>query len=181
MVLGGVLLGRSDGATTKRAAIGVRLVSAELDAPVHVTAPRSEPNRLYVVEQPGRIRVLVNGKLRAAPFLDIRRLVLSGGEQGLLSVAFHPSYAKNRRLYVNYTDLNGDTRVVEYRSDKAGTARSRARAASSSRSAAVPEPQRRPARVRPRRAAVHRHGRRRLRRRSREPRPEPLDSCSGSC
>ena len=48
-------------------------MSARLDSPVHVTAPRSEKSRLYVVEQPGRIRVLVNGKLRAAPFLDIRR------------------------------------------------------------------------------------------------------------
>ena len=85
-----------------------------------MTAPRSEKNKLYVVEQPGRIRVLVNGKLRAAPFMDIRPLVLSGGEQGLLSVAFHPSYAKNRRLYVDYTDRNGNTRVVEYRADKAG-------------------------------------------------------------
>jgi glucose/arabinose dehydrogenase len=109
------------GAGAQRQAIGVRLVSAKLDQPVDVVAPRSEKNKLYVVEQPGRIRVIVNGKLRAAPFLDIRRLVLSGGEQGLLGVAFHPDYAKNRRLYVNYTDRpTGDTRVVEYRADKAG-------------------------------------------------------------
>ncbi len=107
-------------AGAQRQAIGVRLVSAQLDSPVDVTAPRSEKNKLYVVEQPGRIRVLVNGKLRAAPFMDIRPLVLSGGEQGLLSVAFHPSYAKNRRLYVDYTDRGGNTRVVEYRADKAG-------------------------------------------------------------
>jgi glucose/arabinose dehydrogenase len=90
-----------------------------LASPLYVTAPRSEPNRLYVVEQPGRIRVVVNGKLRAKPFLDIRNLVLSGGEQGLLSVAFHPSYAKNHKLYVDYTDRpGGNTRVVEYRSSK---------------------------------------------------------------
>jgi glucose/arabinose dehydrogenase len=88
---------------------------------VHLTAPRSEPNRLYVVEQEGRIRVAVRGRLRAAPFLDISRLVLSGGEQGLLSVAFHPAYAKNRRLFVSYTDLFGDSRVVEYRANRAGT------------------------------------------------------------
>jgi glucose/arabinose dehydrogenase len=65
----------------------------------------------------GRIRVVVNGRLRAEPFLDIRNLVSSGGERGLLSVAFHPRYAQNRRFYVNYTDTRGDTRVVEYRSD----------------------------------------------------------------
>jgi glucose/arabinose dehydrogenase len=88
---------------------------------VHVTAPRSEPNRLYVAEQEGRIRVAVRGRLRAAPFLDISRLVLSGGEQGMLSVAFHPAYAMNRRFFVSYTDLFGDSRVVEYRANRAGT------------------------------------------------------------
>jgi glucose/arabinose dehydrogenase len=86
-----------------------------LDSPLHVTAPRSEPNRLYVVEQDGRILVAVRGKLRERPFLDIRRLVSSGGERGLLSVAFHPRYATNRKLYVDYTDVNGDSRVAEYR------------------------------------------------------------------
>ena len=92
-------------------------VVSGLDAPVHVSAPRSEPGRLYVVEQAGVIRVVENGRLRAEPFLDIRSSVLSGGEQGLLSVAFHPRFAENRRFYVNYTDRNGDTRVVEYRSN----------------------------------------------------------------
>jgi glucose/arabinose dehydrogenase len=90
-------------------------------SPLHVTAPRSQPGRLYVVEQAGRILLAVNGRLRA-PFLDIQSLVQSGGEQGLLSVAFHPAYAKNKRFYVNYTDRNGDTRVVEYRANRAGTA-----------------------------------------------------------
>jgi glucose/arabinose dehydrogenase len=89
---------------------------ANVASPTHVTAPRSEPNRLYVVEQQGRILILENGRIRATPFLDIQSLVRSGGEQGLLSVAFHPNYARNRRFYVNYTDRNGDTRVVEYRS-----------------------------------------------------------------
>jgi glucose/arabinose dehydrogenase len=88
-----------------------------LSSPVYATAPRSEPGRLYIVEQGGLIRVLERGRLRPRPFLDVRRLITSGGERGLLSVAFHPDYARNHRFYVNYTDLNGDTRVVEYRSD----------------------------------------------------------------
>ena len=100
------------------AAVRLQPVVAGLDAPVHVAAPRSEPRRLYVVERAGRIRVLVDGVLRPRPFLDIERLVASGGERGLLSVAFHPRYARNRRFYVDYTDLNGDTRVVEYRLDR---------------------------------------------------------------
>jgi glucose/arabinose dehydrogenase len=92
-------------------------VASGFSAPVYVTAPRGEPGRLYVVEQGGLIRVVEKGKIRAQPFLDVRRLISSGGERGLLSVAFHPSYAKNRRFYVDYTDRNGDTRVVEYRSN----------------------------------------------------------------
>ncbi|HZT10408.1 MAG TPA: PQQ-dependent sugar dehydrogenase, partial [Actinomycetota bacterium] len=76
-----------------------------------------EPGKLYVVEQKGTIRVIQNGRLQAQPFLDIQNLVKSGGEQGLLSVAFHPRYAQNHLFYVDYTDTNGDTRVVEYRSD----------------------------------------------------------------
>jgi glucose/arabinose dehydrogenase len=96
---------------------GLRLVEvvSGLDAPTHVAAAPGEPDRLYVVERPGRIRVLVRGRLLARPFLDIAAEVTSGGEQGLLSVAFHPDYERNRRFYVNYTDLGGDTRVVEFR------------------------------------------------------------------
>jgi glucose/arabinose dehydrogenase len=89
-----------------------------LRQPVEVAAPASEPGRLYVVERRGRIRVLVNGKLRPRPFLDIRSLVESGDvEQGLLSVAFHPSYGSNHRFYVYYTGRGGGINVVEYRSD----------------------------------------------------------------
>jgi glucose/arabinose dehydrogenase len=61
--------------------------------------------------------VLSNGQTRATPFLDIRSKVQSGGEEGLLSVAFDPAYAKTRRFYVDYTDTNGDTRIFQYRSN----------------------------------------------------------------
>ena len=85
------------------------------DAPTFVTAAPGEPGRLYVVEQAGRIRYVVDRHI-AGTFLDIRGRVRSGGEQGLLSVAFSPDYARDHRLYVDYTDRNGDTRVVEFRS-----------------------------------------------------------------
>ena len=106
------------GARTAQA-LRLRLVTVArgFDSPVHVTSTRSEPGRLYVVEQGGVIRVLVNGQVRATPFLDISDLVSCCGEQGLLSMAFHPQYATNRRFYVNYTDNAGDTRIVEYRSN----------------------------------------------------------------
>jgi glucose/arabinose dehydrogenase len=89
--------------------------------PTHIVAPPNQANRLYVVEQYGRVRLAIGGKLRTKPFLDVRRLVSKGNEQGLLSLAFHPDYARNRRFYVDYTNRSGDTRVVEYRANKAGT------------------------------------------------------------
>jgi glucose/arabinose dehydrogenase len=96
----------------------LRLVPvAKFSSPVYATSAPGEPGNLYVVEQAGRIMVLQNGNARAAPFLDIRPIVKSGGEQGLLSVAFDPDYQANHQFYVDYTDRNGDTRVVRYRSN----------------------------------------------------------------
>jgi glucose/arabinose dehydrogenase len=100
---------------SERRQLRLVLVASGLSEPVYVTAPRNEKNNLYVVEKPGRIRVIVAGRLRNRPFLDITRFVLNGGEQGLLSVAFNPHYASNHRFYVDYTDRNGDERIVEYR------------------------------------------------------------------
>jgi glucose/arabinose dehydrogenase len=104
-------------------------VASGFERPVFVTAPRTEHGRLYVVEQRGVVRVLIGGKLRGAPFLDIRSLVDSdGNEQGLLGLAFDPAYAKNHRFYVDYTGKpNGDTYVVAYRSDGTRAIRSSAR------------------------------------------------------
>jgi glucose/arabinose dehydrogenase len=86
---------------------------ARFTAPTYVTAPPGDP-RLFVVEQAGRIRVVKDGRPLPAPYLDITAAVGSGGERGLLSMAFAPDYAKTGRFYVDYTDTNGDTRVVEY-------------------------------------------------------------------
>src|SRR5262245_9067837 len=92
-------------------------VTRGLAEPVDVTAPRSEPGRLYVVEQRGTVRVVQRGKLRPGFFLDIRDLTESSGEQGLLGLAFDPKYATNRFIYVNYTDAGGDTRIVRYKTN----------------------------------------------------------------
>ena len=67
------------------------------------------------------IRIFENDTLLETPFLDIRDRVVSGGEQGLLSVAFDPQYETTRRFYVNYTDLSGNTAVVEFQADAEGT------------------------------------------------------------
>jgi glucose/arabinose dehydrogenase len=94
---------------------GVRLVEVAggFDSPVYVTSPAGDA-RLFVVEQAGRIRIVSGGQVVSAPFLDITAKVSSGGERGLLSVAFHPDYARNGFFYVNYTDNHGDTRVERY-------------------------------------------------------------------
>jgi hypothetical protein len=84
-------------------------------SPVYVTAPQGSIRRLFVVEQSGRIRVVQDGRKIALPFLDISGSVLSGGERGLLSMAFAPNYATSRLFYVYYTDRQGDLRVEEFR------------------------------------------------------------------
>jgi glucose/arabinose dehydrogenase len=116
----GVALAGCGGQTSTQeapsAAAGYRFVqvASGFNSPVHVTALKSQPGRLYVVEQAGRIRIVQNGRITGT-LLDIRSQVSCCGEQGLLSVAFHPRYAQNKKYYVNYTDRSGDTRVVEYR------------------------------------------------------------------
>lgn len=85
-----------------------------LNSPVYITSPPGDP-RLFVVEQAGRIRILRDGNVVATPFLDIRSSVRSGGEQGMLSMAFHPDYRTNGFFYVNYTDRNGDTHVERFK------------------------------------------------------------------
>jgi len=59
--------------------------------------------RIFILEQPGRIRILRSGSLSQAPFLDLTSKVEDGGEEGLLGLAFHPGFAQNQRLFVNYT------------------------------------------------------------------------------
>jgi glucose/arabinose dehydrogenase len=101
---------RAAGATSLRLA---RIGS--FDQPTYVTAPPGDKTRLFVTEQPGRIRVLVNRKLRSRAFLDIRNDVNCCGERGLLSMAFAPDYADSGRFYVYFTGSDGDIRVRQYR------------------------------------------------------------------
>jgi glucose/arabinose dehydrogenase len=84
-----------------------------LDLPLYLTAPAGD-SRLFIVEKTGRIRIVKDGELLPTPFLDISANVSTGSEQGLLSMAFHPDYASNGFFYVDYTDTNGDTRVIRY-------------------------------------------------------------------
>ncbi len=88
-------------------------VAAGFDQPVFVDAPVGD-SRLFVVDQPGLIRIVKDGTVLSTPFLDIQGLVRFSGEQGLLGLAFHPQFDANGRFFVHYSDNNGDTRLVEY-------------------------------------------------------------------
>src|SRR5437667_1318460 len=111
---------------TVKQQLSIQPYASGLSGLTAIASTPAEPRRLYAVEQVGRIRYFVDGKLRGT-FLDIRDRVVSGGEQGLLSVAFHPGYARNHRFYVNYTDKSGNTRVVEFRSRNGVAIKSTAR------------------------------------------------------
>lgn len=104
--------------STPGTALATVRVAAGLDAPVHVAAPPLDPRRLFVVEQPGRIRIVKDGQLLALPFLDIEGEVSCCGERGLLSIAFHPDYETNRYFFVNYTDNGGATVIARYEADE---------------------------------------------------------------
>src|SRR2546423_8107809 len=78
-------------------AIQLEPVLSGLSSPVYVTHAHDGSNRLFIVEQPGRIKVLQPGASTPTVFLDIVSKVLSGGEQGLLGLAFHPQFKTNRR------------------------------------------------------------------------------------
>jgi glucose/arabinose dehydrogenase len=102
-----------------RVRVALRPVARGLEAPLYVTGAGDGSERLFVVEQGGTIRIVEDGKVVPAPFLDISSRITSGGEQGLLGLAFHPNYEDDGRFYVDYTDRLGDTVVAEYRVDPA--------------------------------------------------------------
>jgi glucose/arabinose dehydrogenase len=107
---------RGDTTVARDAVAGVQLTRiGTFSSPLYVAQPPGDGRRLFVVQQGGKIMVVRGGRVLRAPFLDLTSRVVSGGEQGLLGLAFAPDYARSGRFYVNYTDVNGDTRIVEYR------------------------------------------------------------------
>src|SRR5215207_1424978 len=93
----------------------VRLLRlGNFDQPTYLTAPRGDRRR-FVVERAGTIRVVQRGRVLERPFLDITDRVTSGGESGLLSMAFARDYGSSRRFYVYYTDRQGFLQIDQFR------------------------------------------------------------------
>ena len=105
--------------------VDIQLTVSGLTQPIGVTNAGDGTNRLFVVQQNGIVRVVSNNRLVAGAFLDIRNVTggfTTGGERGLLGLAFHPDFASNRRLFVNYTNGAGNTVIAEFTANAARTA-----------------------------------------------------------
>jgi len=89
-------------------------VATGLRDPVWVTAPAGD-NRVFILEQPGVIRVMRDGSLSPTPYLDLQdRVNATGDEQGLLGLAFHPQFAQNGKFYVHYTSNDAQLVIAEF-------------------------------------------------------------------
>jgi len=95
--------------------VGFEQVAGGFEKPLFVTHAGDGSGRLFVVEQPGRIRIVTDGTVAETPFLDITdRVGSSGNEQGLLGLAFAPDHATSGAFYVDYTDADGNTVVSRF-------------------------------------------------------------------
>jgi glucose/arabinose dehydrogenase len=98
--------------------IGLRSFATGFTSPLEIV--NTGDSRLFVVEQGGAIKILnADGTVNPTPFLNISTLITSGGERGLLGLAFHPNYATNGFFYINYTNLAGNTVIARYTVDSA--------------------------------------------------------------
>ena len=94
--------------------VGLEPVASGLSFPLYLTAPAGDA-RLFIVEKGGAIRIIKDGALLPTPFLNLAGRVSTGGEQGLLGLAFDPAYATSGRFIVHYTDVIGTTIVSSFR------------------------------------------------------------------
>ncbi len=100
-------------ATVAAQDVVLQQLASGLTQPVALT--HAGDTRLFITQQIGTIVIFDGTAVRATPFLDIRSLVLSGGERGLLSVAFDPHYSQNGFFFVYYTNKNGDNSIARYK------------------------------------------------------------------
>ena len=97
------------------AAVVLTPIVSGLNAPVQVVPAGDGTGRLFVVEQGGTVRIVKNGALLPTPFINIADLLSTGGERGLLGIAFHPNYKVNGRFFLYFTRRNdGYIAITEY-------------------------------------------------------------------
>lgn len=106
-------LGSPGAANSPEVSIAATRIASGLDAPVYLTSPPGD-DRLFVVEQTGAVRIIEDGTVLPQPFIDLGGQISTGGERGLLSLAFHPNYATNGYFYVNFTGTDGATEIVRF-------------------------------------------------------------------
>ena len=98
--------------------LGLRLVVSGLDQPLGIVNAGDGSGRLFIVEQPGLVRVVKDGVLTTRPFLDVRTLVSCCNERGLLGLAFAPGFGtRTFDFFLDYTDANGDTVIARGTAD----------------------------------------------------------------
>lgn len=95
----------------QRESFALKRIATGLNRPTFAGAAPGDSRALWVLEQPGRVVRLVGGRREVV--VDLSREVRVGAEQGLLGMAFHPDFARNRRVYLHFSDRRGDTRVIE--------------------------------------------------------------------
>jgi glucose/arabinose dehydrogenase len=137
LVAGVLLAGAGGSSAAGGRALKLKRIGS-FDSPVYVAQPPRERRLLFVVEQPGTIRVLRSGDKLKRPFLNLRKQVRYGGEQGLLSMAFDPHYGRNRRFFVYYVGNGGDIRVDSLRAKRGDP--TRAAASSRRKLIGIPHP-----------------------------------------
>lgn len=104
--------------TAEQMAVSIELVTSDVNGAIGLANAGDGSDRLFIIEQPGRIKIWDGTQVLGTPFLDVSGLVTSGGERGLLGLAFHPDYATNGLFYINYTDnSSADTVVAEYQAN----------------------------------------------------------------
>ncbi|HMC59562.1 MAG TPA: PQQ-dependent sugar dehydrogenase, partial [Candidatus Solibacter sp.] len=90
-------------------------IASGIAAPTDIQSANDGSGRLFLVQQSGMVRIFHGGAVSSRPFLDISAKTHADGERGLLGLAFPPGFAQKQRFYVDYTDLNGDTTIAQYR------------------------------------------------------------------
>jgi glucose/arabinose dehydrogenase len=114
LALAVVAVATACGTARSDAAVRLQTVVSGLPSPIYLTAPPGSQGRLFIVEKGGKIVIEQDGHILPKAFLNISRLVSTGSEQGLLSMAFDPDYQKNHLFYVSYTNRAGNSRIVQY-------------------------------------------------------------------